>query len=53
MIEEGERAGNIHEDDYVVLDNKHKGDINDDDLGQSPGGGDIGGGDSSVVLGKK
>ena len=44
LIEEEVRVGNIHEDDEVVLDNKSKGDIKYDDLGQSSEGGDIGGG---------
>ena len=41
MIEE---EGNSDEDDEVVLENKYKGDTKYEDLGQSPGGGDIRGG---------
>ena len=42
LIEEV-RAGNVHEDDEVVWDNNSKGDIKYEDLGQSYGGGHIGG----------
>ena len=42
LIEEV-RAGNVHEDDEVVWDNNSKGDIKYENLGQSYGGGHIGG----------
>ena len=34
--------GGIYEGDEVVREDKYKGDINHEDSGQSPGGGDIG-----------
>ena len=38
------REGNVDEGDEVVLEKKYKGNINYEDLRQSPGGGAIGGG---------
>ena len=40
----GGEGGGSDEGDAVVLDNNNKGDTKYENLGQSPGGGDIGGG---------
>ena len=44
LTEEELMEGNVDEGDEVVLENKFKGDIKYEDSGQSPEGGDIGGG---------
>ena len=44
MVDEEFREGNFNECGEVALENKYKCDITDEDSGQYPGVGDIGGG---------